>query len=83
MKQSINNWKLWLMASLTLGLAPFLPEPHLFGKIRWIMGGAVGMKPMDWFDGSSSHLVKVEVWVVILKNGLCLPFAFRARLRTT
>ena len=33
--------------------------------------------------GSSSHLVKVEVWVVILKNGLCLPFAFRARLRTT
>ena len=34
-------------------------------------------------NGSSSHLVKVEVWVVILKNGLCLPFAFRARLRTT
>ena len=34
-------------------------------------------------SGSSSHLVKVEVWVVILKNGLCLPFAFRARLRTT
>ena len=38
------------MASLTLGLAPFLPEPHLFGKIRWIMGGAVGMQAMDWFD---------------------------------
>jgi len=34
-------------------------------------------------SGSSSHLVKVRVWVVILKNGLCLPFAFRARLRTT
>jgi hypothetical protein len=31
-------------------LAPFFPEPHLFGKIRWIMGGAVGMTSMDWFD---------------------------------
>jgi Na+/proline symporter len=34
-------------------------------------------------SGSSSHLVKVRVWVVILKNGLSLPFAFQARLRTT
>ncbi len=39
-----------LIASLTLGLAPFLPEPHLFGKIRWVLGGAEGMQPMDWFD---------------------------------
>ena len=39
-----------LVASLTLGLAPFFPEPHLFGKIRWVLGGAVGMQPMDWFD---------------------------------
>jgi rhodanese-related sulfurtransferase len=39
-----------LLASLTLGLAPFVPEPHLFGKIRWVAGGAVGMAPMDWFD---------------------------------
>lgn len=40
----------WVFASLTLGLAPFVPEPHLFDKIRWIAGGAVGMGPMDWFD---------------------------------
>lgn len=39
-----------LLATLTLGLAPFTPEPHLFGKIRWVLGGAEGMKPMDWFD---------------------------------
>lgn len=38
------------MASLTLGLAPFVPEPHLVGKLRWVAGGAVGMAPMDWFD---------------------------------
>ncbi len=35
---------------LTLGLAPFFPEPHLIGKWRWLLGGAVGMQAMDWFD---------------------------------
>lgn len=39
-----------LLASVTLGLAPFAPEPHLFGKLRWVAGGAVGMGAMDWFD---------------------------------
>jgi len=39
-----------LLLSLTLGLAPFTPEPHLFGKMRWIMGGGVGLKGMDFFD---------------------------------
>lgn len=45
-----NNFFLALIASLTLGLAPFTPEPHLFGKIKWVLGGANGMQPMDWFD---------------------------------
>ncbi len=45
-----SNVLIALIASLTLGLAPFFPEPHLFGKIRWVLGGAVGMQPMDWFD---------------------------------
>lgn len=44
------NLRFWILASLTLGLAPFLPEPHIVGKIRWIAGGAVGMGGMDWFD---------------------------------
>jgi hypothetical protein len=39
-----------IIASLTLGLAPFSPEPHIVGKLRWIAGGGVGMQPMDWFD---------------------------------
>lgn len=39
-----------LLACLTLGLAPFLPEPHVVGKLRWVAGGAVGMGPLDWFD---------------------------------
>jgi uncharacterized protein (TIGR01777 family) len=39
-----------LLASLTLGLAPFAPEPHLVGKARWVLGGAHGMGTNDWLD---------------------------------
>ena len=45
-----NNWKLILLLCLTLGLAPYYPEPHIVGKIKWIVGGANEMKLMDWFD---------------------------------
>jgi hypothetical protein len=37
-----------LLVALTLGLAPFSPEPHIWGKLRWISG--VGMEFMDYFD---------------------------------
>jgi len=33
-----------------LGLAPFLPEPHIWGKLKWLFGGAEGMQFMDWVD---------------------------------
>ena len=46
----INNWKIMLLLCLILGLAPYFPEPHILGKVKWILGGATGMKPMDWFD---------------------------------
>lgn len=46
----IDDWKFILIACLTLGLAPFVPKPHVWGKLRWVAGGAIGMKPMDWFD---------------------------------
>ncbi|MCK5278578.1 MAG: hypothetical protein KAK04_08570 [Cyclobacteriaceae bacterium] len=49
--QKINSWlRMAVFGSLTLGLAPFFPEPHIWGKLLWIMGGAVGMKALDWFD---------------------------------
>ncbi|WP_310991774.1 hypothetical protein [Aequorivita marina] len=46
----LNNWRIILILCLTLGLAPFFPEPHIWGKLKWIAGGAEGMKLMDWFD---------------------------------
>jgi hypothetical protein len=45
-----NNWKLVILLCLTLGLAPFFPEPHIYGKLKWMLGGAEGMTIMDWFD---------------------------------
>jgi hypothetical protein len=46
----LNDWKLIVLLCLTLGLAPYFPEPHLWGKIRWLAGGAKGMQAMDYFD---------------------------------
>lgn len=46
----INNWKIVAALCLVLGLAPFYPEPHLWGKLEWIWGGAIGMQTMDWVD---------------------------------
>ena len=46
----VNKWGFVIIMCLTLGLAPFFPEPHIIGKIRWIAGGAEGMQPIDWFD---------------------------------
>ncbi|MDW7694343.1 hypothetical protein R9C00_06305 [Flammeovirgaceae bacterium SG7u.111] len=46
----VNNTAYIVMACLTLGLAPFFPEPHVWGKLKWVAGGAVGMQAMDYFD---------------------------------
>ena len=50
LKQNKSKIGLALMLSLTLGLAPFFPEPHIWGKLKWIAGGASGMEFMDYFD---------------------------------
>ncbi len=44
------NPVLWLVIALTLGLAPFSPEPHFWEKLKWILSGADGMRAIDWFD---------------------------------
>ena len=44
------SWPVVIVLCLTLGLMPFVPEPHIWGKLKWIAGGAVGMQLMDWFD---------------------------------
>ena len=40
---------LFVVASLTLGLAPFVPEPHLLEKLRMLAAGELA-RPIDIFD---------------------------------
>jgi hypothetical protein len=49
-KNILNEWPLVVIACATLGLAPYYPEPHIWGKLRWVAGGASGMQAMDWWD---------------------------------
>ncbi len=38
-----------LLISLTLGLAPFLPEPHIWEKLKMLAEGTL-TRPIDIFD---------------------------------
>ena len=38
-----------LMICLTLGLAPFVPEPHIWEKLNMLANGSLS-KPIDIFD---------------------------------
>ncbi len=46
----LNDIKLLTIGALTLGLAPYFPQPHIWGKLKWIWGGATGMQYLDWLD---------------------------------
>jgi hypothetical protein len=38
-----------VLACLTLGLAPFFPEPHIWEKLKMLAAGDL-VKPVDVFD---------------------------------
>jgi len=42
-------WWVLLGASLTLGLAPFFPEPHIWEKLKMLFSGTL-VRPVDIFD---------------------------------
>lgn len=67
----INNWKIVILLCLTLGLAPFYPEPHFWGKLKWVFGGGIGMKPIDWFDlvlHGSPFVLLIRLLILKLKH---------------
>lgn len=39
----------FLIVALTLGLAPFVPEPHIWEKLKMLFGGEL-YRPIDIFD---------------------------------
>ena len=74
-----KNTTLWLIASLTLGLAPFAP-PHIWGKLKWIYwGGAFSgespMQAIDWLD----FFLHGTPWLMLF---ISLSMGIKAKLKT-
>lgn len=50
-----------VLAALTLGLAPFFPEPHIWEKLKMLATGTL-TRPIDIFD----LLMHSAPWVVLI-----------------
>ena len=51
---------LLILAALTLGLAPFFPEPHIWEKLKMLAAGTL-TKPIDIFD----LLLHAAPWILL------------------
>ena len=66
-RQKDVNWLdrqpliIFVIAALTLGLAPFVPEPHLWEKLRMLMAGTL-TRPLDIFV----LLLHATPWALLL-----------------
>ena len=54
-----------ILAALTLGLAPFFPEPHLWEKLKMLVAGQL-TKPVDIFD----FLMHATPWALLIAKGI-------------
>ena len=54
-------WPLAILAALTLGLAPFVPEPHIWEKLKMLARGTLH-RPVDIFD----LLMHATPWLVVV-----------------
>ena len=58
---------LFILAALTLGLAPFLPEPHIWEKLKMLAAGNL-TRPIDIFDlvlhAAPWVLLAAKLWVM-------------------
>lgn len=53
--------RFFVMAALLLGLAPFVPEPHIWEKLKMLADGTLS-KPIDIFD----LLMHGAPWVLLI-----------------
>jgi hypothetical protein len=63
---------LLIVLCLTLGLAPFTPEPHLWEKLKMLAMGEL-VQPIDMFD----LLLHGTPWLLLMIK-LLLPFTGKA-----
>ncbi|TWU40003.1 hypothetical protein Q31b_33190 [Novipirellula aureliae] len=52
---------LFVVAALTLGLAPFVPEPHIWEKLKMLVAGTL-RRPIDIFD----LVLHATPWVLLV-----------------
>jgi hypothetical protein len=66
-------WLLAIFLCLSLGLAPFVPEPHIVEKLRMLAHGAL-TRPIDIFDlvlhAAPFVLLLVKVVLFALRGGV-------------
>ena len=55
------------LARLTIGLAPFFPEPHIWEKLKMLVAGDL-TKPIDIFD----MLLHGVPWLLLLAKLACM-----------
>jgi len=60
-----------IIISLTLGLAPFTPEPHLWEKLKLLANGNLS-RPIDIFDlvlhGSAPALLALKALFILKRS---------------
>ena len=55
------SWPIVIVLCLTLGLAPFTPEPHVWQKLQMLFSGTL-KAPVDIFD----FLLHGAPWLLLL-----------------
>ena len=58
-------WTVVVILCLTLGLAPFTPEPHIVEKLRMLAAGTL-TRPIDIFD----LLFHAAPWIVLMLKAI-------------
>lgn len=54
-------WTVAVLAALTLGLAPFVPKPHIVEKLQMLFAGRLS-RPIDIFD----LLMHGAPWILLI-----------------
>ena len=59
------SFPILIIACLTLGLAPFMPEPHIWEKLKMLFSGELS-RPIDIFD----MLLHGIPWILLIMKGI-------------
>lgn len=59
------SWSIAIIGVLTLGLAPFFPEPHIWEKLKMLIAGTL-VRPIDIFD----LLMHAAPWALLIAKAV-------------